>query len=641
MSLIRTRSPRRKSASASATARPAGRFAARAILLGVSAALLAAGAWADDPDNCLLCHRFRGLSRYDAEQDRVHLYYTDPHYQTARLGAHARIACTDCHRRDEVGVIPHQPTTPVDCTNTCHLHNVEGVARRFSHAETAHQLEASVHSPETLAKIEFGEGPLLAPNQSYCLYCHDEPVYRRPSELIPGLTMLSDDEFSRCYGCHQDQLPQDIPFSVRHVTSRLQRSRPPLEQAQACSICHADATVLAQFDIPDSVGSFIRSYHGKAALLGDHNAANCVSCHVRSGRDAHLILARNDPGSAVNPDNVANSCRSTRCHPGADPAIGSTGVHLDLPTFRGNIEFIVAAAFILLTLGSFGPSLVICLLELAQIAIGRHGEHNHRSERLARAVLAHPAGRARLWRFTVSQRMQHWVLVVLFTTLVITGFPMKFAHHFWARPVIDILGGLGVARFIHHWAGVALVGGFLLHAVYAILKTIGNARRLRPDGRPQGLLAAIWDMPMLIRPSDLLKANQLMAYLLGMRKHPPTFGRFSIKEKFEYLGVGWGTMLLGVTGLMLWNAAFFTRFLDGRVFNIALIAHTYEAFLAVIHVYILHIVNVMFSPHVFPLSPATITGDTPLDELADQHSEFVEEAAADLGVRLDGGPQHD
>lgn len=62
---------------------------------------------ADDPDNCLLCHQYRGLGRYVAEDDALHLYYTCPDYHRRVLGAHARIACTDCHERSEVSVIPH------------------------------------------------------------------------------------------------------------------------------------------------------------------------------------------------------------------------------------------------------------------------------------------------------------------------------------------------------------------------------------------------------------------------------------------------------------------------------------------------------------------------------------------------------
>ena len=89
----------------------------------------------------------------------------------------------------------------------------------------------------------------------------------------------------------------------------------------------------------------------------------------------------------------------------------------------------------------------------------------------------------------------------------------------------------------------------------------------------------------------------------------------------------WGTALLGLTGVVLWGEQLVSHLVTGRVLNIALIAHTYEAFLALIHVGILHIVNVILQPNVFPLSLATITGDTPPAELAENHAELVNDVA--------------
>jgi cytochrome b subunit of formate dehydrogenase len=191
---------------------------------------------------------------------------------------------------------------------------------------------------------------------------------------------------------------------------------------------------------------------------------------------------------------------------------------------------------------------------------------------------------------------------------------------------------LGIARTIHHWAGIALVAGFMGHLVYCSVPLFRMATERGPDGRKVGFSRAVWRLPMFIQPSDLRKGYRLLLYLVGLRREPPAFGRFSIKEKFEYLGVFWGTILLGVTGMLLWGEQFFSHYVGGRVLNVALIAHTYEAFLAIIHVGILHIVNVIFAPNVFPLSRATITGDTPLSELVETHGEYVEQVARDLGI---------
>jgi cytochrome b subunit of formate dehydrogenase len=141
---------------------------------------------------------------------------------------------------------------------------------------------------------------------------------------------------------------------------------------------------------------------------------------------------------------------------------------------------------------------------------------------------------------------------------------------------------------------------------------------------------------MWVNPVDLKQTLHLLAYLLHLRHDRPVFDRFNPKEKFEYFGVFWGTVLLGVTGALLWGEQLATRFFPGRLLNLALIAHTYEAFLAVIHVGILHIINVMLHPLVFPLSPATITGRTPTPVMAEEHTGQVLRAARELGLSTEG-----
>jgi cytochrome b subunit of formate dehydrogenase len=601
----------------------------------VAALLLGGGgaALADDPDNCLLCHQYRGLGRYLPDADAVHLYFVSPDYQYRRLGAHARIACTDCHPRDEVAVIPHAPTAKVNCTQQCHLRDVSGLDRRFSHAEVARVLERSVHDADTLAGLEFTGGPLLEAGQSQCLYCHDEPLFRDPAGVIPQYRSLGQHAFDRCDGCHEYEVPVDTQYYLRHVTARLRTARPPLELAQACSVCHSDPKVLAQFDMREAATGYTGTLHGKAALLGSENTADCINCHARRDHDSHLVLSQENPDSITNVAHRADSCRQGGCHPGADPAIAQAAVHLDLPSLHG-LELWLAIGFVFFTLLTFGPSLVITTLELFQIVVGRHVEDEAPMHRLTVNVLRHPEGRARLRRFTPGQRWQHWILVIVFATLVATGFPMKFASQEWARYVVEAMGGLGNARFIHHWAGVFLIIGFVTHLLVAILRMLIGALRRQPDGTRPGLVQGVMSMPMFVGPRDLLKANQLMAYLLFLRKKPPRFGRFSIDQKFEYLGVFWGTMLLGATGLILWFPEISSRYIDGRVFNLALIAHTYEAFLAVIHVGILHICNVMFAPQVFPFSPATLTGNTPVERLSEVHGDQVIEVARELGVAV-------
>lgn len=608
---------------------------------GVRAALLAASlfsarAAADDRDNCLYCHQFPGLSRLDSASGRVRLYYVDPSYVHELSGPHARLACTDCHEPSEVAVIPHEPAGRVDCTRQCHLVDSSGNERRFSHAPIAAMLERSAHTPEVLSSVELSTGPILEPGQSLCLSCHDEPKFRDPGGFLPAMRALEGRVFDRCDTCHGTQLQVDVHYYLKHVAARLAPARPTLEIAQVCGVCHSDPKFVETHQLHDAVASFVRSFHGKAALLGDNSTANCISCHAGAGENAHLMLPPSNPLSSVSPARAPDSCRSTACHPGADKSIAQTAVHLNLQKEQALLEYVLVAAFILLTLFSFGPSMVIVVLELVHIVIGVTHRHEEYYERLTDAVMAHPQGRQRLKRFTVSQRLQHWVLVILFVLLVLTGFPMKFVDRDWARTLVDWFGGLGTARIIHHWAGICLCAGFAVHMLYVLRTMRKRMKTARREGQPMSWFTAILTLPLWVSPEDGRKALQLFKYLLLLRRDPPTFGRFSFKEKLEYIGVFWGTTLLGITGLMLWGEQLATHLFSGRILNLALIAHTYEAFLAVIHVGILHIFNVIFAPGVFPLSPAMFTGQTPKAEMAEAHGEQVAAAAAELGVRVEG-----
>lgn len=603
----------------------------------LAALFLAPGpAAADDPDNCLFCHQYRGLSRYDDDADHLYLFFVHPEYTRDKLGPHARVACTDCHPREEVAVVPHLPVSRVDCTRTCHLADPGGLARRFSHRDVQEMLTQSVHSEEVLRDTPLSGGPVLGAEQSTCLYCHDEPIFRDPAGVIPTFAGMHGRTFDRCDVCHAVQVPLDVAYYLRHVAARLQTARPTLEMAQVCAVCHSDPRVLAEHDFHDAVASYVRSFHGKAALLGDEATANCVSCHVATGANAHQMLGADQPLSAISPERVGDSCRTVACHPGAEKSLAAAGVHLDLPSVAGTVEYALAAAFILLTIATFVPSMVIVVLELFAQVIGREHHAARKLEELTHRLWLDEKGRQLLTRFTVSERVQHWMLAILFTLLAITGFPMKFATEDWSRNVVNLVGGLHNARLIHHWAGIALFAGLIAHSLYALRGALRWRQRERQAGRSGSWSQALISLPMWVGPQDALKGLQLVMYLLFLRREPPTFGRFTIKEKFEYFGVFWGTTLLGLTGIILWGEQFFSHYLGGRAFNLALIAHTYEAFLAIIHVGILHIINVMLKPNVFPLSLATITGRTPLAELAEEHTDQVLDVARKLGYPTEG-----
>jgi cytochrome b subunit of formate dehydrogenase len=150
----------------------------------------------------------------------------------------------------------------------------------------------------------------------------------------------------------------------------------------------------------------------------------------------------------------------------------------------------------------------------------------------------------------------------------------------------------------------------------------------------QGLIGSVKALPLAPTPKDGLEMLKLTLYYAFLRKHKPASGKFGPEEKFEYAGVFWGTCVLGVTGLLMWASSWTTRFLPGRILTIAVLLHTFEAFLALLHIGIGHMTHVIFSPSVFPLSKAMVTGETPRHKLIKSHGGLLKEIAAEHGVTV-------
>jgi len=582
---------------------------------------------ADDTEGCLVCHRYRGLGRLDDAGRSIRLYYVDSDYYRFFLGPHARLRCTDCHNRNEVNVIPHKTVTPVDCTRACHLVSPTDVEKRFGHDRIETMLQHSVHNEQVLDRCNRLLNYPLAPEQSRCLLCHDEPTYRL------GNTSWAEQEapIARCRVCHDERIPVNTRHYYWHVYARSLPGHSHQELIRNCAVCHANEKILADFDLPNSITSYLASFHGKASLLGDDTAAECLDCHAVPRDMVHNLASHEDSAAPTNPEHIADTCRSPYCHPLAGRKVGSAAIHLDLSTSRG-IEFFIAALFILLIIMTFGPSVLLNVLDMFHGVLGRHDPDVERNYERAVKLLADPRSRSVLVRFTPFQRVQHWILVVSFTLLVVTGFPMKFADQAWAAWLIEKFHGLTVARIVHRTAGIVLIVGFLFH----LLVYVGHHFLTMKRREKWGFFRTFVNLPMVITPSDFKKMGQYILYLTFLRKHRPRWGRFSLEEKFEYFGVLWGTVILGITGLLMWDDALTTRYLPGRVLTVANLIHGFEAYLALLHVGIVHLAGVLLKPAVFPCSPAMFTGNTPPEELAEIHPLLLDEAEAALNA--ENGP---
>jgi cytochrome b subunit of formate dehydrogenase len=124
---------------------------------------------------------------------------------------------------------------------------------------------------------------------------------------------------------------------------------------------------------------------------------------------------------------------------------------------------------------------------------------------------------------------------------------------------------------------------------------------------------------MLPRYQDVVETLQNIGYLLGLRRESARFDRFSYIEKAEYWAVIWGSVVMVVTGCMLWFENITLQYLAKWVLDLATLVHYYEAWLATLAIIVWHFYSVIFNPDVYPMNWTWLTGKISEDMLRHEH----------------------
>jgi formate dehydrogenase gamma subunit len=180
-------------------------------------------------------------------------------------------------------------------------------------------------------------------------------------------------------------------------------------------------------------------------------------------------------------------------------------------------------------------------------------------------------------RFPLIYRIEHWVQMAAFTTLAITGLVQKFSTVNLSRAVISLLGGIETTRLIHRTAAVILMIEIVYHLGTIFYRVFVRSYRLS----------------MLPTLEDVKAAFQALLYNFGLAKNRPQEGRYTYDEKVEYWAFVWGTVIMVITGFMMWNPLATTRLLPGEFIPAAKTAHGGEALLAVLAIILWHLYNVL------------------------------------------------
>ncbi|MFQ5956561.1 MAG: formate dehydrogenase subunit gamma [Candidatus Brocadiales bacterium] len=208
-------------------------------------------------------------------------------------------------------------------------------------------------------------------------------------------------------------------------------------------------------------------------------------------------------------------------------------------------------------------------------------------------------------RFTPFHRVSHFLLIVSFFGLVLTGMPLAFQDQGWARWLYETMGGYPTAGYIHRiCAGMTFLCAFMHFAYCSYLSFArGQAGNI------------IWGADaIMIQPKDVVDIVADLKWLLGFGPRP-AFDRWIYWEKFEYLSLMWGTFVMALTGFMLWFPTTFSIVLPGWAMDMALIAHRYEAILAAVFVFTIHFIHTHLLPEKVPVDETMFTGVVSEEEM--------------------------
>jgi len=453
------------------------------------------------------------------------------HYNLLRRGHPGTPGCVDCHGSHRITSLSHDRAASAAKCGECHA------ALYASYASSVH-----------------GDALVNAKNQDVpiCIDCHR--AHDTGDPLTAGYRY-------------------DIPFM--------------------CGSCHANEAIARKYGLSaDVVKTYLSDFHGSTVSIYRDRAAGadqpvrpiavCTDCH-----GTHDIKSMSVLGPAAVKVLLLRKCR--QCHEDASPAFPDAWLSHYTPSLsRTPLLFLVDRSYtVLLPLMLLGMLLHVAL-HARQHVVGPTAAAKAGGETGA------ARGASRIRRFTAARIVEHLVLILLVAVLAATGLAQKLHELAASQWLLSLVGGVEIARRIHHYAGAALAALLLLHIATAVF----------------GVTVRGWRLSMLISRQDLLDAAHDTRYRLGLAATPPDHDWYDYKEKFTYWLVLTGVVVMVLSGIILWFPIPVASYLPGQAIALAAMMHSHQALVVLLLAVGWHVYDAIFSPDAFPLDTSIFTGYT-------------------------------
>lgn len=544
--------------------------------------------------NCATCH-----------EDTVKAYAKSVHGQAKQNGMVDAATCASCHGPAHGILGASDPASKVakknlpDTCGACHSNPDFLAKHKIPFAKPVEAYRLSLHGRE-VAKgnasaascsdchgshdILASQNPGSKVNRAHvaetCGVCHND-VQAAYADSVHGLAVKrGSNDSPTCTGCHGEH----SILAPAEAGSLVNAAR---VSTVTCGRCHGDERLDSRYGFGDKVPAYQDSFHGLAVRGGQKTAANCASCH-----GVHNILPSADIRSTINPANLKQTCG--QCHPGVGDKILQGKVHVRT---AGGIEHIsvkwIRLAYYFLIPATIGFMLFHNGLDWVA-KLRRHKPHHGTGEQLP--------------RMNKTFRISHAMVMVSFIALVVTGFALKFPESGWVKAMG--LSGSGMLRgWIHRVAAVVMMAATAFHFIH--LAMVKRDRVILKELLPG------WQ--------DAKDIYNMLRYNLGLTDKRPTFGMFGYAEKMEYWAFMWGTVVMAVTGVLLWAQTWSLKHFPIWVLDAATAAHWYEAILATLSILVWHWYLVIFDPDVYPMDLAWLTGKASADHMRETRPEYYQQ----------------
>jgi len=130
----------------------------------------------------------------------------------------------------------------------------------------------------------------------------------------------------------------------------------------------------------------------------------------------------------------------------------------------------------------------------------------------------------RILRYTLAERINHWVSAISYMYLLLTGLGFWSPYLFWLTVLV---GGGPTARFWHPWMGL-LFGASVV------------------------VMHKHWREDMRTAETDRVWLKKIGSYIQNEDESLPAVGKFNFGQKLWYWLIFYGAIFLLLSGIVLW-----------------------------------------------------------------------------------------